>query len=158
MWRKYLPESILVGFDIRKFKPQSDSGCITIQGDQSNRDDLQRIVNFHDGYDVIIDDALHTSQHQQISLSFLFPHLVSGGLYFIEDLRSQPPRFERKDVPKTLELLRHFSATGVWASPVATAEEKEIFVNHVKEVLFFESIGSANPREGEGALAVIVKK
>lgn len=158
MWRKYLPRAHLVGFDIRKFESQYGERCVTIQGDQAERADLQKVIAHHDTYDVIIDDALHASPHQQISFSYLFSCLNSGGLYIIEDLRSQPQEFERPDVPKTLDLLKQLAITGVWESPVATDEEREAVAQHVEHVHFFESIGSANPQEGEGALAVIVKK
>ena len=158
MWRKYLPNTYIVGFDVRKFGDLGDPKCVTIQGDQSSRDDLQKIVDHHDGYEVIIDDALHASAHQQITFSYLFPHLTSGGIYCIEDLRSQPAEFERDDVPKTLEVLQRFAASGVWSSPLSTLEEKRTLEQQIKEIHFFESVGSANPREGANALAVIVKK
>src|SRR3989344_1967413 len=122
MWRKYLPTAHLVGFDIKEFEQPHDKNCTIIQGDQSSREDLQKIVDHHSGYDVILDDARHASPHQQITLSYLFPHLKPGGLYFIEDLNKQREDFERAGVPKTIELLRKFVLTGVWSSPLSTPE------------------------------------
>lgn len=158
MWRKYLPYAHLVGFDIQRFNKSKDKDCTIIQGDQSSRDDLQKIIDKYSEYDVIIDDALHASPHQQITLSFLFPHVKSGGVFFIEDLRSQPKGFEREDVPKTLELLRKFKETGVWLSPLSTPEEKKVLEEQVREIHFFESLKSSDPIFGADALVAIVKK
>jgi len=158
MWRKYLPNASLVGFDIRKFAQPKDSKCTIIQGDQSSREDLQKILDQHSEYDVIIDDALHASPHQQITLSFLFPHVKSGGVFFIEDLRHQPEGFERNDVPKTRDLLRTLAMTGNWNSPLCTPEEKKILETQVKEIHFFESLKGSDPIFGADALVAIVKK
>jgi len=158
MWRKYLPTTHLVGFDIKEFEQPHDKNCTIIQGDQSSREDLQKIVDHHSGYDVIIDDARHASPHQQVTLSFLFPHVRSGGIYFIEDLNTQPAKFERDDVPKTLELLKKLKTTGVWSSPLSTPEEKKALESEVKEIHFFESLKGPNLIVDADALAAIVKK
>jgi hypothetical protein len=39
---------------------------------------------------VTVDDGTNTSSHQQAPFAALFPHLESGGLYFIENLHEQP--------------------------------------------------------------------
>jgi hypothetical protein len=158
MWRKYFPEACLVGFDIEKFDDSIDGKRTTIQGDQGSRSDLKKIVDHHDSYDVIIDDALHASPHQQITLSFLFEYLKPGGLYFIEDLKSQPHGFEKDDVPKTLDILRDFADTGIWSSPVSSPEEKKLLEQQVKNVYFFESLKGSDPVWGADAIVVLVKK
>jgi len=158
MWRDYLPNARLIGFDISTFQKPKDRKCFIVQGDQSSRDDLKKILDIEKKLDVVIDDALHASPHQQISLSYLFPHLTSGGLYFIEDLRYQPDGFERTDVPKTLELLKKLKTTGAWSSPLATPEEKKALETQVKEIHFFESLKYFNPTSGKDAIALIIKK
>ena len=158
MWCDYLPNATVIGFDISTFQQPKDKKCFIVQGDQNSRDDLEKILDIEKRLDVVIDDALHASPHQQISLSYLFPHLKSGGLYFIEDLRYQPDGFERSDVPKTLELLKKLKTTGVWSSPLSTPEEKKILEHHVKEIHFFESLKYSNPTSGKDAMALIVKK
>lgn len=158
MWRKYLPNASIVGFDIRRFAEPNDPKCTIIQGDQSSREDLQKIIDKYDEYDFIIDDALHASPHQQITLSFLFPHIKSGGVFFIEDLRHQPEGFEQDDVPKTRDLLRTLAETGKWNSPLSTQEEKKILETQCKEIHFFESLKGSDPVWGADALVAIVKK
>jgi hypothetical protein len=158
MWRDYLPNSTIIGFDISTFQKPKDRKSFIIQGDQSSRKDLKKILDIKKELDVVIDDALHASPHQQITLSYLFSHLKSGGLYFIEDLRYQPQGFEREGVPKTLELLKELKTTGVWSSPLATPEEKKALETEVKEIHFFESLKYSNPTSGKDALALIIKK
>ena len=158
MWRKYLPSAHLVGFDIRKFADPKDGKCTILQGDQSSRSDLKKILEIHDKYDVIIDDALHASPHQQITFSFLFNNLKSGGIFFIEDLRHQPDGFEKDNVPKTLDLLRELQVTGKWNSPLATQEEKRDIEENFLNVHVFESLKSDNVVDGEGAIVAIIKK
>ena len=158
MWRDYLPNATIIGFDISTFRQPKDKKCFIVQGDQSARDDLKKIFDIEEELDIVIDDALHASPHQQISFSYLFPRLKTGGLFFIEDLRYQPEGFERSDVPTTLELLKELKTTGVWSSPLATPEEKEVVESHVKEVHFFESLKYRNPVAGKDAFALIIKK
>lgn len=114
VWRKYFPKSYIVGFDIVKFNPLTDDNRIIIQGDQSSRDDLKKIIAVKPEFDVIIDDALHASKHQQITFSFLFRYLKPGGIFFIEDLHWQPKEFEEDNIPKTVELIRTLRETGKW--------------------------------------------
>ncbi len=158
MWRDYLPNATLIGFDISTFQKPEDKKCFIVQGDQGSSDDLKKILDIEKELDVVIDDALHASPHQQISLSYLFPHLTSGGLYFIEDLRHQPKGFEEPDVPTTLELLKELKATGVWSSPLSTPEQKEILETQVEEIHLFESLKGDDLMWNKDALAVIIKK
>jgi len=157
MWREYVPKATIIGFDISSFEEPKDEKCFIVQGDQSSRDDLKKILDIEKKLDVVIEDALHASPHQQINLSYLFPHLVSGGLFFMEDLHYQPEGFERENVPTTLELLKKLKTTGVWESPLATPEEKKILETQVKEIHFFDSL-KADPVRDTDALAVIIKK
>lgn len=157
MWAHYFPNAHVLGFDLEKFSPPTNERCTIIQGDQSSREDLQKIINGETQFDVIIDDALHASRHQQITLAYLFPHLTSGGLFFIEDLHWQPNEFETPEIPKTLDLIREFLATGKWNSPLSTPEERSILENTIETIYLFDSM-KGNIRNGQDAIAVIVKK
>jgi len=161
VWRRYFPRAHIVGFDIVKFNPPRDERCIIIQGDQSSRDDLRKIVEVQPEFDVIVDDALHASKHQQITLSFLFKYLKPGGLFFIEDLHWQPKKFEDKRIPKTVEFLKTLANTGKWLSPLAIPEEKRCLEEQVEKIYFFDSLMGADAidvKRFEDAIAVIVKK
>jgi hypothetical protein len=107
VWEQYFPRAEIVGFDIRSFTKPASNRVKILRGDQSKRDDLQQITAVKDSYDIIIDDALHASRHQQLSFSFLFKYVKKGGIFFIEDINNQPQKeHESDDIPTTRSLLR----------------------------------------------------
>jgi len=88
-WREYFPQGKIFGLDIDPGakKHEGDRIKITI-GSQSDRDVLANLVSQVDGYDVILDDGSHASEHMQVSFAQLWPAVKPGGLYIIEDLGS----------------------------------------------------------------------
>lgn len=57
-------------------------------GDQSNHTFLYEVLNMTGSdYDIIIDDGGHTYNHMLQSFIVLWPNIVKGGVYFIEDLQ-----------------------------------------------------------------------
>jgi len=54
--------------------------------DSSNRTQLRNLPLPAHGVDVIIDDASHAIAHQLIALEALWPRLIDGGFYIVEDL------------------------------------------------------------------------
>jgi hypothetical protein len=162
MWRNYLPQAHIIGFDIADFSSVEIPGCVTIQGDQSDRADLSRIhEHCPDGLDVVIDDALHASVHQQVTLAVLFPLLKSGGIYFIEDLHYQPEHTENPGVPKTRDLLQMLS-TGAApeASPSAaiTDDEWRDLRKGIGRITMYDSQKHVGDRQRQvDALAVLEK-
>jgi len=155
MWAQVFPSADIYGFDIKNFEDAVGSWSRILQGDQSSRDDLRQVTELCEGFDLIVDDALHASPHQQISFSFLFAFLKPGGYYVIEDLNFQPGDFERDDVPKTAGLLRALQVNGVWDSPLATESEKEQIEKDTDCIRFFSSFGAGDT---DDALAVIRKR
>ena len=58
-----------------------------MRGDQSNDEDLGRLLVEMDGPpDIVIDDGSHFVGHALASLASLFPRMSSGSIYAIEDL------------------------------------------------------------------------
>jgi hypothetical protein len=87
-WYEYFPKATIFGYDIVDAHRFDNDRIATFVGDQSNRADLARFVEFSGGeFDIIIDDGSHRPMHQQASLAFLFPRLKPGGQYIIEDLQ-----------------------------------------------------------------------
>lgn len=88
-WADWMPQSKIVGLDIRPRIPGLDSErIVTYQGEQQDRQLLDRIGREQapEGFDVIVDDASHVGQLSRISLRHLFDHhLKPGGIYVIED-------------------------------------------------------------------------
>jgi glycosyltransferase involved in cell wall biosynthesis len=114
MWLEYFPKAHIVGFDISDFSHLEHSRFAFVRGDSGNSEDLERVASVRDHYDIILDDGSHASYHQQLALKVLFPRLVSGGLYVIEDLHWQSPFYERglPFVPKTGEFLSRYLLDG----------------------------------------------
>lgn len=162
MWRKYLPNTHIIGFDIQSFELPKDNLTTIVQGDQSKRQDLQKIVDYVPEIDFIIDDGLHASEHQQVTISFLFKHIKPGGYFFIEDLNYQPEAYERDHIPKTKMVLNELISTGVWNSPVAFDEEKKAIEASIDSVLFFDSMKPLRKNKSVckkcDAFAVLIKK
>jgi hypothetical protein len=90
MWREFLPNAALFAIDI-------DERCLAIEReiantmvrlvDQGNRAQLRRFIDETGGeFDVVIDDGGHTMAQQVTAFEELFPHVVTGGAYVIEDL------------------------------------------------------------------------
>lgn len=88
-----------------------------ITGDQSNIEDLKKCVETIKEYDIIIDDGGHFMKEQQVSLSFLFDYVKSGGIYILEDLHTSFRGYynPKKDVT-TLDVLNQLQK-GSYTSP-----------------------------------------
>jgi len=60
----------------------------TVTGDQGNPAVVDRWVKESGGnYDIVIDDGGHKNSQIKVSFDHLWPHVKSGGLYFIEDMQ-----------------------------------------------------------------------
>ena len=90
MWREYLPNATLHGIDVDRRTlayEQEIPGTKVRLVDQADARTLRAFVAELGGsYDVILDDGGHTMEQQIVSFEVLFPHVVSGGIYIIEDL------------------------------------------------------------------------
>lgn len=157
MLAEYFPKGRIIGFDIQDFSGFRHERCAVFRGDQSNRDDLRTSIAAAgvEAFDIIIDDALHASRHQQVSLAMLLPRLRSGGLYFIEDLHYQPDGFEAPSDRLTLDLLEELRAKEGFKSPVLSAAEIDYIERHVKKIAIFDTL--KRKHEGKFALAVLEK-
>jgi len=79
IWREYFPQAKLYGFDIRAYSGKPIQNCQIIRGDQGQRRDLARPIDAcPGGFDIVIDDGSHASQHQQTRFAVLFPHKRPG--------------------------------------------------------------------------------
>jgi Methyltransferase domain len=90
MWRDYLPNAVLHGIDIdprtlayQEEVPNSQVRLV----DQGSPEALDRFVAELGGnYDFILDDGGHTMVQQIVSFEVLWPQVMPGGVYAIEDL------------------------------------------------------------------------
>jgi hypothetical protein len=159
MWSEYLPRAQIHGLDIASFAGVESDRITFTQADQADRTALEAAARkSRHPIRVVVDDGSHASQHQQISLAALFPHLASGGLYFIEDLNYQPPQWEAPGAVKTLTWLRSIIAGRPMASGFIDESEMAYLVANIADIQFYDSMDYASASLGQDSLAVIRKK
>lgn len=88
MWRSYFGEKCHVyGIDILEDCKKYENEHISVFiGDKGDRNFWKTFKERVKGIDIIIDDAGHTPELQQITLEELLPILNSGGVYVCEDI------------------------------------------------------------------------
>jgi len=75
----------------------SPSACTVFRGDQSNTKFLNAFLEDSGGrFDIVIDDGSHVPDHQRITFETLWPSVVPGGLYAIEDVETSYWREDEK--------------------------------------------------------------
>ncbi len=119
MWLTYFPKASFVALDRPDAPPFADDRLSYVQCDFDDPDTIEEAVTGRP--DIILDDATHASHHQQNGFRALFPKLADGGIYAVEDLRSQPAPLEKQGSVKTAALFNGFVETGLFDHPDAEA-------------------------------------
>ncbi|WP_425093841.1 hypothetical protein [Tropicimonas sp. S265A] len=88
MWRDYLPNASILGIDIEPKTRDFGPRVTLAQGSQVDTVFLQRMIDEHGPFDLIIDDGSHQNAHVVESFEFLFPGLAAGGVYIVEDVQT----------------------------------------------------------------------
>ena len=159
LWTHYFPRGEIFGFDFNDFADVKVARCRIFRGDASRPDDLLETMKAIGGQlDIIIDDASHASDHQQVTLGTLFPFVAPGGVYIIEDLFFQPPDREVPGATKTVELLRRAEVTGEFAGSHLSAEGAAYLGEHVERVALFDSLARKGAIRHRDSLGVLWKK
>jgi hypothetical protein len=85
VWNDYFPNAQIYVMDIDV--EYVDGRQKVIKGDQSNEEDLLKVVNDVKSAKFIIDDGSHNPEHQLNTFYYLFKNLLEpGGVYIIEDI------------------------------------------------------------------------
>ena len=89
MWKDIFKHAHIYGVDIEDTYFVNDR-CTIYKADQSNVDDLKRLKHLLSDKNVffINDDGSHIPEHQLLTFNTLFPILVEGGIYIIEDIET----------------------------------------------------------------------
>jgi predicted O-methyltransferase YrrM len=94
------------------------------KGDQSDPESIQAVLQqVYDGpknaakrgyrqFDLIIDDGSHRPEHQQISFEKLWPEVVAGGLYIIEDFHPFYKEGQHKTVSWLFDMVHKLNKWG----------------------------------------------
>lgn len=98
-WSQYFTEKervVIIGIDNEKAIsiPPSligsssfpEFGIITVEGDATKKEDVERVVQLGGNFDIVIDDGSHRLEDQKASFNLLWEHVRVGGWYVIEDV------------------------------------------------------------------------
>ena len=114
MWLDYFPKAQIIGLDVSDFSWFTHDRFTFLRCDMDERENICTATQGIDSFDIILDDASHASHHQQFAFLELFPRLAPGGLYIIEDLRWQPPAYEKDGFTKTAALFQSYLHEGAF--------------------------------------------
>ncbi len=85
-WERYLPKARLIGVDINENTKRSEGGRVTIEiGSQADAGFLAAIAEKYPPT-IVVDDGSHQADHMAFTFKHLFPAVLPGGCYVIEDL------------------------------------------------------------------------
>ena len=110
-WQDFFPQAQIIGLDIED-KSFVDGGRIrSYQGSQADPELLHRINREAGPFLIIVDDGSHRPEHVRASFEVLFPLLLDGGIYVIEDTQtSYWPEFggaeDRQDPHTSMALVK----------------------------------------------------
>lgn len=89
VWRDYFPRAQIVGLDYFEKQAHAGNRIRIYQGSQADPRIIAAIMNDHPGgFEVIIDDGSHRSEHVLASFSMLWQAVKPGGWYVIEDVQT----------------------------------------------------------------------
>jgi cephalosporin hydroxylase len=90
MWKKYFgPQAHIYGVDInQKCATLAEPQIEIVIGDQEDRGFLQRVAKQTGPIDILIDDGGHFMGQQIATFEELWPSIVDGGVYLVEDLHT----------------------------------------------------------------------
>ena len=87
LWKEYFKYAKIYGLEINN--EHSENRIKVMKGDQSNINDLKKLVKLTKKCDVILDDGSHVPEHQLLSFNYLFENCINdGGVYIIEDIET----------------------------------------------------------------------
>jgi len=149
MWYEYFPNATIHAIDINNQEQHNNDRVTTYICDQSNREDLKKVMDKVGQVDIIIDDGSHVINHQQISLGFLFEYVKKGGQYWIEDLHtSDKSVWQGKDLygydmsfnegESTVEVLESYLNKQVFNSPFLTEKENNYLTHNIKSMVIYD--------------------
>lgn len=90
MWRDYFQKGQIYGLDYYAKPGVSGDRIRTYQGSQADPLAITPIIvdSSNRYFDIIIDDGSHRNEHVIASFQMLFPYVVEGGWYVIEDTQT----------------------------------------------------------------------
>jgi len=143
MWYDYFPNATIHAIDVVPQTQHENSRVKTHICDQSNRGELEKVMETIGMVDLIIDDGSHVITHQQISMGTLLKYVKDGGQYWIEDLHTSDSSvwYEGKTLygydmsfnegESTVNVIDDYLETKVFKSPFLTQGENDYITENV---------------------------
>ena len=139
MWKRFFPNSQIVGIDIHDKSHFTEHRIDVLQCDQTDAVRLTEISQRYGGFDIIIDDGSHLSEHVIQTFNILFPLLKKPGFYCIEDLQTAYwPTFGAVSGSTSMDLLR--SLTDCVNQAERPFHEPNYFDQNIIEISFFHNL------------------
>jgi hypothetical protein len=88
MWAEYFSNAIITGIDIVEKRLALDPRIKVFRGSQDDPIFLRDVCAERGPFDIIIDDGSHVPKQVAASFNILFPSLIDGGIYVIEDMQT----------------------------------------------------------------------
>lgn len=137
-WQDYFPSAQVFGIDIDPMPDVSGPRITTLLGSQDDPVFLRRIATQHGPFDIIIDDGSHVPSHIITSLETLFPYLVSGGTYVIEDTQtSYWPQYQAGSPITTMAYLQDLCDGLNWPEH---RREPSYLDSHIEAIEFWHNL------------------
>ncbi|MFA5859304.1 MAG: hypothetical protein WC955_09570 [Elusimicrobiota bacterium] len=157
MFQDYFTSATIYGIDIDDKNDLETERIKTFIADQAERVQLKKFIDkFGGDYDLILDDGGHSMRQQQVSAGFLFPYVIPGGYYVIEDLHTSFLTDEEYGVNTaktntTLQMVYNYIETGEIKSEYLTKNE----IKYLMQNISYSVIYSRN--NGKSILCVFKK-
>ena len=144
MWAEYFKYATIIGVDIAWQPPNdelihkliNDGKFEFFSADQSSFVQMSKVIEDDRKFGIIIDDGSHKPEDEAYTFGILFPFLLPGGIYVMEDLnckRSHNSRFEVKE-RKMLNILNDYNKTGEFNSNLLEKYKVDYIVKHISKV------------------------
>ena len=88
MWADYFSNSQITGIDVAEKRLSLGPRVKLFRGSQDDPIFLKQVCEERGPFDIVIDDGSHVPKQVVASFEILFPFLVNGGLYVIEDVQT----------------------------------------------------------------------
>jgi hypothetical protein len=86
-WKEYFHKSQIIGVDINPQCKKYEEERITIEiGSQIDGEFLNKVIDKHGPFDMILDDGSHVNSHVIYSFEQLWKSVKSKGVYVVEDV------------------------------------------------------------------------
>jgi len=139
MWKRFFPNSQIVGIDIYDKSHFSEPRIDVHQCDQTDAGRLTEISARYGGFDIVIDDGSHLSEHVIQTFNILFPLLKTPGFYCIEDLQAAYwPTWGAVSGSTTMDMLR--SLTDCVNQVERPCHEPNYLDQNITEIAFFHNL------------------